>query len=97
MTSICGKNKASEKAMFTATYLVFRDGAADIDTTVGPYENIETLKDQTVDVLDKLLSLCGASDGEYLVDATIEKNNKWYDSNNFTAVYKNGEVVSINK
>ena len=34
-------------------------------------------------------------DNEFPVDATIEKDGEWYDSDSFIAVYKDGKVIKI--
>lgn len=65
------------------------------DCKKGPYKYVEVLKDETKDVLGKYLSDHNCEDGEYIVDAVIEADDKWYDSDTFMVVYQGGEVVDF--
>jgi len=86
--------KISRPNEYTATYLVYLDDQTDMDVTAGPYKDVESLKEHTMEVLSMTIGNL-YPDKDFPVDATIEKDGEWYDSDSFTAKYENGKVVSI--
>lgn len=86
--------KASRPNEYMARYSLSFDGKTDCDVTAGPYKDVETLKEQTMEVLSRAIGNL-FPDNEFPVDATIEKDGEWYDSDSFIAVYKDGKVIKI--
>ncbi len=86
--------KISRPNEYMVTYSLSFDGKTDVDATAGPYKNVETLKEQTMEVLSRTIGNL-FPDNEFPVDATIEKDGEWYDSDSFIAVYKDGKVIKI--
>ena len=86
--------KISRPDEYMAIYSLSLDGRTDLDATAGPYKDVETLKEQTMEVLSRVIGNF-FPDKEFPVDATIEKDGEWYDSDSFVAVYKDGKVIKI--
>ena len=86
--------KISRPDEYTATYLVYLDDRTDMNVTAGPYKDVESLKEHTMDVLSNVIGNL-FPDRDFPVDATIEHDGEWYDSDSFIAVYKDGKVIKI--
>lgn len=86
--------KISRPDEYTATYLVYLDDRTDMNVTAGPYKDVESLKEHTMDVLSNAIGNL-FPDRDFPVDATIEHDGEWYDSDSFVAVYKDGKVIKI--
>lgn len=86
--------KISRPNEYTATYLVYLDDRADMNVTAGPYKDVESLKEHTMEVLSNAIGNL-YHDRDFPVDATIEQDGEWYDSDSFVAVYKDGKVIKI--
>ena len=90
-----------EKTRFHAEYVVHKKALngkwylmAD-ECKAGPYEQATVLKVDTKNILEYYLKSHNCKDGEYLIDATIELNGNWYDSDTFIVEYKSGKVVAF--
>lgn len=89
---------------YSADYLVYETddsgtGVDPIEVSVGGYESIEKLKDETTEVILKTLQSHKVPDGEILVDMTIERMDAeesaepiYEDTDEFGFLYQDGKL-----
>ena len=77
--------------MFSVDYSISGNGIW-ITSEFICYPSITKLKEETYEVLTKLLTNSEATDGEYFIQATISENGEYYDNDEWSVNFKNGKV-----
>lgn len=86
---------------YTVVYNIYEKSADDAwDTeplvcSTSGYENIETLKAETTEVLCKTLTSHNTADGEIMVEATITHCGNYIDRDEFIIKYEDGKILSV--